>query len=274
MFTLVNAYAAGRQRPGTARGHPGGALHGERRRRLGRADRGALRGERRPGGRNSMFLDALEARFGDADARGVFADLRQANDPEAPVTVPGSFPLPAACREPHRAAWSSTTAASWARRSSRPRWRRTRCSSARSAPRRATRSSSQDRRSATSSRSSSPRWSSPAAGFATRGAVFPGVPFVLIGRGPDFAWSATSSQADNIDLFVETLCDGRPPLRLPGPVHGRCAASSSGRSARRACPTSRSRTTRRRTGRSSAMRPSAASGSRSRCSARPAAARS
>jgi acyl-homoserine lactone acylase PvdQ len=32
------------------------------------------------------------------------------------------------------------------------------------------------------------------------------VPFVLIGRGPDFAWSATSSQADNIDLFAETLC--------------------------------------------------------------------
>ena len=38
------------------------------------------------------------------------------------------------------------------------------------------------------------------------GAVFPGAPFVLIGRGPDFAWSATSSQADNVDLFVETLC--------------------------------------------------------------------
>jgi acyl-homoserine lactone acylase PvdQ len=45
------------------------------------------------------------------------------------------------------------------------------------------------------------------AGFAARGAVFPGVPFVLIGRGPDFAWSATSSQADNVDLFVETLCE-------------------------------------------------------------------
>ena len=44
------------------------------------------------------------------------------------------------------------------------------------------------------------------AGFATRGAVFPGVPLVLVGRGPDFAWSASSSQADNIDLFVETLC--------------------------------------------------------------------
>ena len=45
------------------------------------------------------------------------------------------------------------------------------------------------------------------AGFAVRGAVFPGVPLVLIGRGPDFAWSATSSQADNLDLFVETLCE-------------------------------------------------------------------
>ena len=44
------------------------------------------------------------------------------------------------------------------------------------------------------------------AGFDVRGAVFPGVPLVLIGRGPDFAWSATSSQADNLDLFVETLC--------------------------------------------------------------------
>jgi acyl-homoserine lactone acylase PvdQ len=45
------------------------------------------------------------------------------------------------------------------------------------------------------------------AGFATRGAMFPGVPFVLVGRGPDYAWSASSSQADNLDLFVETLCD-------------------------------------------------------------------
>ena len=44
------------------------------------------------------------------------------------------------------------------------------------------------------------------AGFAVRGAVLPGVPLVLIGRGADFAWSATSSQADNLDLFVETLC--------------------------------------------------------------------
>ena len=43
-------------------------------------------------------------------------------------------------------------------------------------------------------------------GFATRGALFPGVPFVVIGRGIDDVWSATSSQADNTDVFVETLC--------------------------------------------------------------------
>ena len=39
-----------------------------------------------------MFLDAFEERFGAADARRVFADLRSANDIESPVSVPGSFP--------------------------------------------------------------------------------------------------------------------------------------------------------------------------------------
>ena len=39
-----------------------------------------------------MLLDALEERFGAADARRVFADLREANNIEAPVSVPGSFP--------------------------------------------------------------------------------------------------------------------------------------------------------------------------------------
>jgi Protein related to penicillin acylase len=43
-------------------------------------------------------------------------------------------------------------------------------------------------------------------GFATRGALFPGVPFVVIGRGIDDVWSATSSQADNTDVFIEALC--------------------------------------------------------------------
>jgi acyl-homoserine lactone acylase PvdQ len=46
------------------------------------------------------------------------------------------------------------------------------------------------------------------------GATFPGVSlYVLLGRGPDFAWSATSAGQDIIDTFAEELCepDGSPP---------------------------------------------------------------
>ena len=43
-------------------------------------------------------------------------------------------------------------------------------------------------------------------GYDVRGALLPGLPLVLVGRGPDFAWTVTSSQGDNIDVFAETLC--------------------------------------------------------------------
>jgi acyl-homoserine lactone acylase PvdQ len=156
--------------------------------------------------RNAMFLDALAGRLGEAEARRVFTDLREANDPEAPVSVPGSFP---------QAATPATSPGSVVL----------------------------DDGSFTGSSLAAPGFASNAlligakrsetghplfvagpqvgyffpelfaemelsgGGFAVRGAAFPGVPVVLIGRGPDFAWSATSSQADNLDLFVETLCD-------------------------------------------------------------------
>jgi acyl-homoserine lactone acylase PvdQ len=155
---------------------------------------------------NSMFLDALAGRLGEADARRVFADLREANDPESAVSVPGSFPQ----QTPAAPAPGSVVL---------------------------------DDGSFTGAPLTAPAFASNAllvgakrsetghplfvagpqvgyffpeffaemeltgAGFDVRGAVFPGVPLVLIGRGPDFAWSATSSQADNLDLFVETLCD-------------------------------------------------------------------
>jgi acyl-homoserine lactone acylase PvdQ len=155
---------------------------------------------------NSMFLDALGERLGAADARSVFADLRSTDDPEAPVTVPGSFPyeLPgttspgsvlvddgsfvgAPLDQPAQAS-NALLIGSKRSETGHPLF------------------------------VAGPQvgyffpqffaeMELAGAGFATRGAVFPGVPFVLIGRGPDFAWSATSSQADNVDLFVETLCD-------------------------------------------------------------------
>ena len=154
---------------------------------------------------NAMFLDALEERFGAADARRVFADLRSANDLESSVSLPGSFPQQVPSATP-------------------------------------TGSVVLDDGSFTGVPLASPAFASNAllvgskrsetghplfvagpqvgyffpeffaemelagAGFAVRGAVLPGVPVVLIGRGADFAWSASSSQADSLDVFVETLC--------------------------------------------------------------------
>jgi acyl-homoserine lactone acylase PvdQ len=43
-------------------------------------------------------------------------------------------------------------------------------------------------------------------GFDSRGVSFPGVPWIVIGRGPDYAWSATTSHSDIVDQYVETLC--------------------------------------------------------------------
>src|SRR5215212_8832354 len=46
-------------------------------------------------------------------------------------------------------------------------------------------------------------------GIDARGAAFPGLSFyVLLGRGKDFAWSATSANSDVVDQYVETLCGG------------------------------------------------------------------
>ena len=46
-------------------------------------------------------------------------------------------------------------------------------------------------------------------GYQARGASSPAQPgSILIGRGPDFAWSLTSAGSDTTDDFAETLCDG------------------------------------------------------------------
>ena len=156
---------------------------------------------------NAMFLDALQRRLGPTQGRAVFDDLREANDPEAPVSVPGSFSyeLPAATAPGSVVLDDGSYGGAPASRSEP-------MSNALLLGR---------------SRSTTGRplfvagpqvgyffpqffmeISLAGGGFASRGALFPGVPFVVIGRGKDYAWSATSSQADNIDLFAETLCGG------------------------------------------------------------------
>ena len=63
-------------------------------------------------------------------------------------------------------------------------------------------------------------------GVDTRGAAFPGISlYVLIGRGKDYSWSATTATTDNVDEFVEELCEPRAraharlhALPLQGPL--------------------------------------------------------
>lgn len=64
-------------------------------------------------------------------------------------------------------------------------------------------------------------------GLDARGASFPGTSlYVELGRGPTFAWSATSSGSENVDQFLEQLCnpDGTPATRASDHYRydGRC----------------------------------------------------
>ena len=76
-------------------------------------------------------------------------------------------------------------------------------------------------------------------GFDARGALFPGCRFVVIGRGPTTRGARTSSQADNIDVFVETLCGDDDALPLQGHVPGDDTFDAGDAAARPARPTSR-----------------------------------
>lgn len=64
-------------------------------------------------------------------------------------------------------------------------------------------------------------------GIDVRGAAFPGVSmYALLGRGRDYAWSATSALSDVVDQFLEQLCEpgGRTPTRASTHYvfNGRC----------------------------------------------------
>jgi acyl-homoserine lactone acylase PvdQ len=62
-------------------------------------------------------------------------------------------------------------------------------------------------------------------GIDARGASFPGLSFyVLLGRGKDFSWSATSANSDIVDQYVETLCGGDDLHYL---YNGECRAMTS-----------------------------------------------
>jgi acyl-homoserine lactone acylase PvdQ len=161
--------------------------------------------------RRAMFLDALRKRLGETKGNAVFDDLRAADDEESPTIDPGrfAFHLPPAASPgsvvlddgSFAPVTPSGAAGSF---DSRP-------------------ASNALLLGAKRSKSGRPvlvggpqvgyvfpqffmEVDLHGGGYDVRGALLPGLPLVLIGRGPDFAWTVTSSQGDNVDTFAETLC--------------------------------------------------------------------
>jgi len=173
--------------------------------------------------RSSQLLSALRARLGASGGTNVWRDLREAQDPETPVTLAKRFPYPSGGSggaPGSRAVDAGSVSASAARAATVETRQRKQMSNALLVGR---------------NRSANGR---PLAvmgpqvgyfypqflmeldlhggGIDARGAAFPGVSlYVLLGRGRDYAWSATSSGSDNIDQYVEQLCnpDGSPATR-------------------------------------------------------------
>ncbi len=163
--------------------------------------------------RRAQFLSALQQRLGDGAGRRVFNDLREQNDPEAPVTVPGKFKLASGDGRGNAVVDAASIGSSAAAAAA------TEQSSQRS-------SSNALLLGAGRSRNGHPLFvAGPQVGYLypgvlyeadlhgggidARGATFPGSgPYVQLGRGQDFSWSATSSGTDIIDQYVETLCAG------------------------------------------------------------------
>jgi acyl-homoserine lactone acylase PvdQ len=162
--------------------------------------------------RRSMFLDALQNRFG-AGGEKLWGLLAQQQDPQAPVSVDGLFPYGQASPGPGNVVLDDE--------SFRPS----------EAPAPGTfyfhnpvAASNALLVSARRSATGHPLFvAGPQVGYTypellleldlhgggidARGASFPGLSFyVLLGRGKDFAWSATSANSDIVDHYVETLC--------------------------------------------------------------------
>ena len=187
---------------------------------------------------NSNFLARLKAKLGPKQGLKVFRDLRQVNDPEAPVTTTRPFPYDgvpsgptpgAVVIDPGSTSSSAAQAASVARAA---------------------------KRKASNFLLAGPGHSAdghPLAvmgpqlgyfypeivmqadlhggGVDAQGVIAPISPYVFIGRGRDFAWSLTSAGSENTQQFLEQLCnpDSSPPTtKSTHYVHnGKCVAMTS-----------------------------------------------
>jgi acyl-homoserine lactone acylase PvdQ len=165
--------------------------------------------------RRSEFLDALDQKMGATEGRQVWDQLRQVKDPDAPVTVPGTFSY----GEASGAAMPGNAVVD------EGSFQPFQPGGAKLAKHLPASMSNALLVGAKKSVSKHPIFvAGPQVGYYwpeflleldmhgggidTRGASFPGIGYVVIGRGKDYAWSAMSSDSDIVDSFVETLCGG------------------------------------------------------------------
>jgi acyl-homoserine lactone acylase PvdQ len=172
--------------------------------------------------RRSAFLSALQQKLGAQEGLGVFRDLSGADDPESPVSVPGRFPF-----EPNPTGATPGSAVVDAGSLDEGALNHSEVNGKAQA-------SMSNALLVGRSRSATKR---PLAvmgpqtgyfypdiflevdlhggGLNTRAAMLPGLTYPVIGRGADFAWSITSADSDNVDQFLEELCnpDGSPATR-------------------------------------------------------------
>ena len=161
--------------------------------------------------RRSQFLDLLQRKLGAEAGRRVWQDLRQRDDPEANVAVPGRVPYGShSSTEIGNIVVDSTGAVTPAARSATATTRLPMSNALLVGA----------KRSATGKPLfvAGPQVGQyypqimleldlDGGGYRARGAAFPGISFgILLGRGIDYAWSATSAGSDLVDQYVETLC--------------------------------------------------------------------
>jgi len=171
---------------------------------------------------NSNFLAGLEAKLGATEGLKVFRDLKEVNDPEAPVTTTKSFPYDGVPTGPTPGAVVIDPG-----------------SQSSSAVKAAVATAASKRKisnfllagSQLSADGHPLAVMGPQLGYFypeivmqadlhgggvdAQGAIAPISPYVFIGRGREFAWSLTSADNENTQQFLEQLCNanGTPPTR-------------------------------------------------------------
>ena len=164
--------------------------------------------------RNSEFLARLQSNLGEAGGTGVYRDLRESNDPEAPTTGRATFsydeeptgPTPGAVLIDPGTVSASAVKAAAALEASRKKASNFLLTG------------SEDSANGHPLAVMGPQLGyfypeivyqldMHAPGLDAEGVVAPISPYVFIGRGQDFAWSLTSANNENVQTFVEKLCD-------------------------------------------------------------------